>query len=45
MELEFGRPIEIDKLEIFSINKDNIEWLELGELIKADDPPPFPALT
>ena len=81
-KLEFGRPVEIDKLiiytradfphdnwwekatvtfsdgtqevlelrkggeaQIFNIHKDNIEWLELSKLIKADDPSPFPALT
>ena len=81
-KVEFGRPIEMDKLiiytradfphdnwweeatvtfsdgtqeilelkkggeaQIFSIHKTNIEWLKLGNLIKADDPSPFPALT
>ena len=81
-KLEFGRPVEMDKLiiytradfphdnwwekatvtfsdgtkeildlkkggkaQVFSIHKNNIEWLELSELIKADDPSPFPALT
>lgn len=81
-KIEFGRPVEMDKLiiytradfphdnwwekatitfsdgtqevlelrkggaaQIFNIHKDNIEWLELSELIKADDPSPFPALT
>lgn len=81
-KLEFGRPVEIDKLviytradfphdnwwesatvtfsdgskerlslkkggeaQIFKIHKENIEWLTLSELIKADDPSPFPALT
>lgn len=29
----------------FSISKRNITWIRLGELIKADDPSPFPALT
>ena len=29
----------------FSIHKTNIEWLKLSDLIKADDPSPFPALT
>lgn len=81
-KLEFGRPVEIDKLavytradfphdnwwekmsvtfsdgskdvldlvkgghaQIFDIHKENIEWLVVDELIKADDPSPFPALT
>lgn len=81
-KLEFGRPVEMDKLiiytradfphdnwwekatvtfsdgtqeildlkkggeaQVFNIHKNNIEWLELSELIKADDPSPFPALT
>lgn len=81
-KLEFGRPVEIDKMiiytradfphdnwwekvtvifsdgtreilelkkggeaQIFDICKKDIEWLELSELIKADDPSPFPALT
>ena len=81
-KVEFGRPIEMDKLiiytradfphdnwweeatvtfsdgtqeilelkkggeaQIFSIHRTNIEWLKLGNLIKADDPSPFPALT
>lgn len=81
-KLEFGRPVEIDRLMIytradfphdnwweratvtfsdgskevfelkkggeaqeFKIHKENIEWLTLDELIKADDPSPFPALT
>lgn len=30
---------------IFSFESRTIEWLELSELIKADDPSPFPALT
>lgn len=81
-KLEFGRPVEIDKLMIytradfphdnwweratvtfsdgskeilklskggeaqtFEIHKKNIEWLTFSELIKAEDPSPFPALT
>lgn len=81
-KLEFGRPVEMDKLviytradfphdnwwekmtvtfsdgsvevlelkkggtaQIFNISKKNIEWLEISDLIKADDPSPFPALT
>lgn len=80
--LEFGRPVEMDRLiiytradfphdnwwvkmtvtfsdgsrevlelrkggdaQVFEIHKTGIEWLELSELIKADDPSPFPALT
>lgn len=35
-----------DEPHIFSdINRKEITWLTLGELIKADDPSPFPALT
>ena len=82
LKLDFGRPVEIDKLvlytrsdfphdswwesaavtfsdgsrevldmekssraHVFEISPRTIEWLELGELIKADDPSPFPALT
>ncbi|MBE5826928.1 MAG: carbohydrate-binding protein [Butyrivibrio sp.] len=41
--------LEMDKRvqepHVFEINKSGIEWLKLGELIKADDPSPFPALT
>lgn len=81
-KLEFGRPVDMDKLviytradfphdnwweemsimfsngskevlkltkggeaQVFQIKKEKIEWLEIGELIKADDPSPFPALT
>jgi hypothetical protein len=29
----------------FAIEKKNITWIKLGELIKAEDPSPFPALT
>jgi hypothetical protein len=80
-KLEFGRPVDIDRLVIytradfphdnwwekatvtfsdgtkeilelkkggeaqkFEIHKCGIEWLELSELVKADDPSPFPAL-
>ena len=39
-KLEFGRPADMDKLA-----KKNIEWLEIRNLIKADDPSPFQALT
>ena len=34
-----------DKPHVFSFPPKKIEWLKLGELIKADDPSPFPALT
>ena len=30
---------------VFAIEKKQITWLKLGDLIKADDPSPFPALT
>jgi hypothetical protein len=30
---------------VFEIKKEGIRWLKLGNLIKADDPSPFPALT
>ncbi len=30
---------------VFEIERKGITWLKLGELIKADDPSPFPALT
>lgn len=33
------------RAHIFDIAEREIEWLELGNLIKADDPSPFPALT
>ena len=36
---------KVQKPHIFSIKKKGIEWLTLGNLIKADDPSPFPALT
>lgn len=82
LKLDFGRPVEIDKLVIYEradfphdnwweritveysdgesckynlvktdqgqeikLEKKTIEWLLLKELIKADDPSPFPALT
>jgi hypothetical protein len=34
-----------DKAHILGLDKKKIEWLELGELIKSEDPSPFPALT
>ncbi len=30
--------------QIFDLHKEGITWLEISELIKADDPSPFPAL-
>jgi hypothetical protein len=36
---------KVQKPHIFSIKKKSVEWLTLGDLIKADDPSPFPALT
>lgn len=36
---------KVAKPHVFEIKKKNIRWLKLGELIKADDPSPFPALT
>ena len=35
----------IQKPHIFEIKRSGIEWIKLGNLIKADDPSPFPALT
>lgn len=80
--LEFGRPVDIDKIylytradfphdnwwvqatitfsdgskevvnmeksikpHVFSIEKNQITWLKLGNLIQSDDPSPFPAMT
>lgn len=40
--------IEMEKSyapHVFNISRKNITWVKLGELIKADDPSPFPALT
>ncbi len=34
-----------EKPHHFKIEKKGIEWLRLGQLIQADDPSPFPALT
>lgn len=34
-----------DKAQEINFDKKEIEWLELGKLIKADDPSPFPALS
>ncbi|MCA5010677.1 carbohydrate-binding protein, partial [Clostridioides difficile] len=33
------------KPHLFSLERKNITWLKLSDLIKADDPSPFPALT
>lgn len=33
------------KPHVFTLKKKNITWLKLSDLIKADDPSPFPALT
>lgn len=33
------------KPHTFAISKKGITWLKLSNLIKADDPSPFPALT
>ena len=80
--LEFGRPVDIDKIylytradfphdnwwvqatitfsdgskevvnmeksvkpHVFSIEKNQITWLKIGNLIQSDDPSPFPAMT
>lgn len=40
--------VKLEKTErpqSFALSKKRITWLKLGELIKADDPSPFPALT
>jgi len=34
-----------DKAHVLHFEKKNVEWLQLCNLIKADDPSPFPALT
>ena len=33
------------KPHVFSVEKKQITWIRLSNLIKADDPSPFPALT
>ena len=44
MELSLEK--HIDEPHIFkAVDKKRIKWLKLGELIKAEDPSPFPALT
>lgn len=34
-----------EKPHVFDIKKEKITWLKLSDLVKADDPSPFPALT
>ncbi len=34
-----------EKAHTFAITKKGITWVRLSDLIKADDPSPFPALT
>jgi len=36
---------KVQEPHVFHICKKGIEWIKLGNLIKADDPSPFPALT
>ena len=36
---------KVQEPHVFEIRKKGIEWIKLGNLIKADDPSPFPALT
>uniref|UniRef100_UPI000B33C3B8 hypothetical protein n=1 Tax=Clostridium sp. NkU-1 TaxID=1095009 RepID=UPI000B33C3B8 len=33
------------KPHLFSLERKNITWVKISDLIKADDPSPFPALT
>lgn len=40
--VELGKKVEP---QAFPIQRKGITWLKLGQLIKADDPSPFPALT
>lgn len=42
MEIPMGKS---ERAHVFSFAAKEIEWLKLGDLIKADDPSPFPALT
>lgn len=43
---EMQLPMEKSVLpHTFTFEKKTITWLEMGDLIKADDPSPFPALT
>ena len=40
--------VKLDKCvepQMFPIRRKGITWLKVGELVKADDPSPFPALT
>ena len=54
IKIDFGREVEIDRIILytradfpheFMIEKRKVSWIELCDLIKADDPSPFPALT
>ena len=56
MKLDFGRPVLADREQEFPLEKSSrahvlpipekeITWLELCNLIKAEDPSPFPALS
>ncbi len=36
---------KLDKAHVLTMKRKNISWLVLSDLIKADDPSPFPALT
>ncbi len=36
---------KVQEPHVFNISRKGIEWIKLGNLIKADDPSPFPALT
>ena len=35
---------KVQEPHIFDISREGIRWIKLGNLIKADDPSPFPAL-
>jgi len=37
--------IKTDKPQIINLDKRKVEWVTVGELIKSNDPSPFPALT
>ena len=54
IKIDFGREVEIDRIILytrahfpheFMIEKRKVSWIELCDLIKAEDPSPFPALT
>lgn len=36
---------KVQEPQVYKIQKENITWIRLGHLVKADDPSPFPALT